>query len=132
MRNQDKIKSVFCGYLDEEMEQDVPLTPTLEEAISFFQNFIWENKNEESSMKMLNFAISNNAYLNISSFIENSWCVTASISTRRRFLGPFFKRQSFRIFLDINASEIEDIIRLFYQDSLDELDKILQMRDYER
>jgi hypothetical protein len=57
MRNQDETKSVFCGYLDEEMDQDVPLTPTLAEAISFFRNFIWENEKSESSMKILSFTI---------------------------------------------------------------------------
>jgi hypothetical protein len=130
MRNQDETKSVFCGYLDEEMDQDVPLTPTLAEAISFFRNFIWENEKSESSMKILSFTILDEAYLQISTLTENLWCVTASVSTRRRFLGPFFKRESFRIFLDINASETEDIIRLLYQDSLDELDEMLKIRDY--
>jgi hypothetical protein len=130
MRNQDETKSVFCGYLDEEMDQDVPLTPTLAEAISFFRNFIWENEKSESSMKILSFTILDEAYLQISTLTENLWCVTASVSNRRRFLGPFFKRESFRIFLDINASETEDIIRLLYQDSLDELDEMLKIRDY--
>ncbi|MFT4764539.1 MAG: hypothetical protein ACI9OH_001634 [Oleispira sp.] len=130
MRNQDETKSVFCGYLDEEMDQDVPLTPTLAEAISFFRNFIWENEKSESSMKILSFTILDEAYLQISTLTENLWCVTASVSTRRRFLGPFFKRESFRIFLDINASETENIIRLLYQDSLDELNELLKIRDY--
>ncbi len=130
MRNQDDIHSVFCGYLDEEIEQDVPLNPTLAEAISFFHSFIWENEKSESSMKMLNFIIPDKAYLNISSLIEDSWCVTASVSTRRRFLGPFFKRESFRIFLDINATETENLMRLFYQDDLNELDELLKIRDY--
>jgi hypothetical protein len=124
MRNQDETKSVFCGYLDEEMDQDVPLTPTLAEAISFFRNFIWENEKSESSMKILSFTILDEAYLQISTLTENLWCVTASVSTRRRFLGPFFKRESFRIFLDINASETENII------SLDELNELLKIRDY--
>lgn len=130
MRNQDESKSVFCGYLDEEMDQDVPLTPTLAEAISFFRNFIWENEKSESSMKILSFTILDEAYLQISTLTENLWCVTASVSTRRRFLGPFFKRESFRIFLDINASETENIMHLLYQDSLDELNKLLKIRDY--
>lgn len=130
MRNQDESKNVFCGYLDEEMDQDVPLTPTLAEAISFFRNFIWENEKLESSMKILSFTILDEAYLQISTLTENLWCVTASVSTRRRFLGPFFKRESFRIFLDINASETEKIIRLLYQDSLDELNELLKIRDY--
>ena len=130
MRNQDETKSVFCGYLDEEMDQDVPLTPTLAEAISFFRNFIWENEKSESSMKILSFTILDEAYLQISTLTENLWCVTASVSTRRRFLGPFFKRESFRIFLDINASETENIIRLLYQDSLNELNELLKIRDY--
>jgi hypothetical protein len=130
MRNQDETKSVFCGYLDEEMDQDVPLTPTLTEAISFFRNFIWENEKPESSMKILSFTILDEAYLQISTLTENLWCVTASVSTRRRFLGPFFKRESFRIFLDINASETENIIRLLYQDCLNELNELLKIRDY--
>jgi hypothetical protein len=130
MRNQDEIKSVFCGYLDEDIDQDVPLTPTLAEAISFFRNFIWENEKSESSMKILSFTILNESYLQISTLIENLWCITASVSTRRRFFGPFFKRESFRIFIDINASETENIIRLLYQDSLDELDELLKIRDY--
>ncbi|MFT4908404.1 MAG: hypothetical protein ACI978_002495 [Oleispira sp.] len=130
MRNQDEKKSVFCGYLDEEMDQDVPLTPTLAEAISFFRNFIWENEKSESSMKILSFTILDEAYLQISTLTENLWCVTASVSTRRRFLGPFFKRESFRIFLDINASETENIIRLLYQDNLNELNELLKIRDY--
>jgi hypothetical protein len=112
------------------MDQDVPLTPTLAEAISFFRNFIWENEKSESSMKILSFTILDEAYLQISTLTENLWCVTASVSTRRRFLGPFFKRESFRIFLDINASETENIIRLLYQDSLNELNEVLKIRDY--
>ena len=130
MRNQDEIKTIFCGYFDEEMDQDVPLTPTLVEATSFFRNFIWKNEKTESSMKILSFTILNEGYLQISKLTENSWCLTASVSTRRRFFGPFFKRESFRIFLDINASETENIIRLLYQDSLDELNEMLKIRDY--
>ena len=35
-----------------------------------------------------------------------------------------------RIFLDINASETENIIRLLYQDNLNELNELLKIRDY--
>ena len=47
------MKGIYCGYYDEEMEQDVPLQPSLTEAISFFKSFIWENESAESSMKVI-------------------------------------------------------------------------------
>ncbi|MFT4907912.1 MAG: hypothetical protein ACI978_001998 [Oleispira sp.] len=49
------MEEIFCSYYDEEMEHDVPLQPNLTEAISFFKNFVWENNNKDSTMKMLIF-----------------------------------------------------------------------------
>jgi hypothetical protein len=119
---------VFCGYYDEEMEQDVPLQPNLDEAITFFKNFIWDNKNVESAMKILFFQTpeDDEASLQISSLEKNQWCVSANVSKRRRFLGPFFKRDTFKIFIDKNKLETENIIRLFYQNSSNEFTTYLQ------
>lgn len=119
---------IFCGYYDEEMEQDVPLQPNLTEAISFFKNFIWENKNNESTMKVLLLQVpeADDTSLQISSLEKNKWCVSAKVSNRRRFLGPFFKRETFKIFIDKNELETEKLIRLFYKSTLSEFTELLK------
>lgn len=113
------MENVFCGYYDEETEQDVPLQPNISEAITFFNNFIWENENSESAMKILFFQAlgDNEASLQISCLEKSLWCISTSVSIRRRFLGPFFKRNTFKIFIDKNENETENIIRLFYDSS---------------
>jgi|TARA_B100000446_G_scaffold77867_1_gene73876 hypothetical protein len=37
------MENVFCGYYDEETEQDVPLQPNISEAITFFKKFIFSS-----------------------------------------------------------------------------------------
>ncbi|MEG3756960.1 hypothetical protein V5096_03275 [Pseudoalteromonas carrageenovora] len=113
------MENIFCGYYDEEAEQDVPLQPNISEAITFFKDFIWENKSSESAMKILFFQAlgGNEASLQISCLEKKLWCISTSVSIRRRFLGPFFKRSTFKIFIDKNEDETENIIRLFYDSS---------------
>ena len=113
------MENIFCGYYDEETEQDVPLQPNISEAITFFKSFIWENENSESAMKILFFQAlgDNEASLQISCLEKSLWCISTSVSIRRRFLGPFFKRNTFKIFIDKNEDETENIIRLFYDSS---------------
>ena len=113
------MENIFCGYYDEETEQDVPLQPNISEAITFFKSFIWENGNSESAMKILFFQAlgDNEASLQISCLEKSLWCISTSVSIRRRFLGPFFKRNTFKIFIDKNEDETENIIRLFYDSS---------------
>lgn len=119
---------IFCGYFDEEMEHDVPLQPNLAEAISLFKSFDWKNKKLESAMKVLIFQIpdADDASLQISSLENNKWCVSAKVSNRRRFFGPFFKRDIFRIFIDFNKLATENLIRQFYQSSLSEFTALLK------
>ncbi|MEL0603448.1 hypothetical protein [Pseudoalteromonas undina] len=113
------MENIFCGYYDEEAEQDVPLQPNISEAITFFKGFIWGNESSESAMKILFFQSlgDNEASLQISCLEKKFWCISASASIRRRFLGPFFKRSTFKIFIDKNEDETENIIRLFYDSS---------------
>ncbi|MBY6210603.1 hypothetical protein KUV95_03500 [Microbulbifer agarilyticus] len=114
------MKRIFCAYYDEESEQDVPLQPTLNEAVSLFRRFNWENFKEESTLKSLVFQAqtSETSSLSISRVDESNWCVSASASNRRRFLGPFFKQHEFSLFLDKGADEVEELLRIFYQSTV--------------
>ncbi|MEL0647060.1 hypothetical protein V6248_06465 [Pseudoalteromonas agarivorans] len=122
------MENIFCGYYDEEMEQDVPLQPNISEAITFFKDFIWENKNSESAMKILFLQAlgDNEASLQISCLEKKLWCISTSVSIRRRFLGPFLKRNTFKVFIDKNEGETENIIRKFYESSPDEFVEFLK------
>lgn len=120
---------IYCCYYDEEMEQDVPLQPNADEAILFFKNFIWENEDIASTMKTLSFQAPEDeqASLLINSLEKNKWCIYAQVSIKRRFLGPFFKRNISKIFIDEDELETEKIIRLFYENTPDEFTKFLQI-----
>ena len=122
------MNGIFCGYYDQEMEQDVPLQPTLNEALHFFRNFQWENKQPTSMMKMLMLQIPelDDTSLQISSLEKDKWIISAKVSQRRRFLGPFFKQDVFSLFMDKNALETENLIRDFYQHSLSEFIQLLK------
>ena len=122
------MENIFCGYYDEEMEQDVPLQPNISEAITFFKDFIWENKNSESAMKILFLQAlgDNEASLQISCLEKKLWCISTNVSIRRRFLGPFLKRNTFKVFIDKNEGETENIIRKFYESSPDEFAEFLK------
>ncbi|WP_028869566.1 hypothetical protein [Psychromonas arctica] len=122
------MEGIFCGYYDQEMEQDVPLQPTLDEALTFFRHFHWQNQQQTSSMKILIFQIpeSDEASLHISSLETGKWMISAKVSQRRRFLGPFFKRDTFSLFDDKNAIETEALIKDFYQCSLNEFSQRLK------
>lgn len=122
------MEGIFCGYYDEEMEQDVPLQPTLDEAVLFFKKFHWENQQKASAMKILMFQIpdANEAFMHLSCLEKNKWCISANVSHPRRFLGPFFKRDTFHIFIDKNALETEELIRLFYQNTVSEFTILLK------
>ncbi|WP_043319359.1 hypothetical protein [Microbulbifer sp. HZ11] len=119
---------VYCGYYDEEAEQNIPAKPTMEEAICLYKSFQWENKEEESSQKLLIFQTGefNESSLSISKFDEGAWCISASTSRRRRFFGPFFKINTFRVFIDKNVAEVERILRLFYESSTSEFAEFLK------
>jgi len=121
------MENVFCSYYDEEIDQDVPLQPNLAEAISFFKGFIWENKNESSTMKMLILQVSgaDDASLFISSTIKGKCEIGATASTRRRFFGPFFKRVTSESFIDKTEAEIIEFISFFYQKTLAEFITLL-------
>jgi len=124
------MQGIFCGYYDEEIEQDVPLQPSLNEAILFFRNFKWENEREESTMKILMFQVPDkgDASLHLSSLEKDKWCISARVFNRRKFLGPFFKRDTFNLFIDKNAIDTEELIRLFYQKTLPELTALLEAK----
>jgi len=125
------MQGIFCGYYDEEIEQDVPLQPSLNEAILFFRNFKWENEREESTMKILMFQApgKGDASLHLSSLEKDKWCISARVFNRRKFLGAFFKRDAFNLFIDKNAIETEELIRLFYQKSLPELTALIEANE---
>jgi hypothetical protein len=122
------MEGIFCGYYDEEMEQDVLSQPNLTEAVSFFRNFVWENKKKESAMKVLIFQIpsADGSSLQISKLDKNNWCVSAKVTNRRRFFGPYFKRDTFEIFIDKSEAETENLICLFYQNTLSEFTELLE------
>lgn len=122
------MKEIFCSYYDEEIEQDVPVQPDLAEAILFFKDFIWENQNEESTMKMLILQAtgSEEASLFISSINKGKWQIGATASTRRRFLGPFFKRVTYESFIDKTETETIEFISIFYQKTLADFIALLQ------
>ncbi|AZG73017.1 hypothetical protein [Shewanella livingstonensis] len=122
------MEGIFCSYYDEEIDQDVPLQPDLAEAISFFKGFIWENQNEESTMKMLILQAtgSDEASLFISSLNKGKWEIGATASTRRRFLGPFFKRVTSESFIDNTERETLEFISFFYQKTLADFIALLE------
>ncbi|WP_231758785.1 hypothetical protein [Microbulbifer elongatus] len=122
------MNSVYCGYYDEEMDQSIPAKPTLEEAVTLFKRFRWGNTKVESSEKLLIFQSGeiDEASLSISKFDEGAWCVSAATSKRRRFWGPFFKVNTFGVFLDKNSEEVECILRLFYECSTSEFSEFLK------
>ncbi|UJF21656.1 hypothetical protein [Shewanella sp. OMA3-2] len=117
---------IFCGYYDEEIDQDVPMQPTLDEALLLFKKFHWENEKTQSAMKVLMLQIPDDASMHVSCLEKNKWCITANVSNRRRFFGPFFKRDTFHIFIDKNAIETEELIRLFYRNTLSEFTDLLK------
>ncbi len=104
------------------------MQPNLDEAILFFNSFHWENEKEESVMKVLMFQSpsANDSSIQISSLEKGKWDVSVKVSNRRRFLGPFLKRDTFKIFIDKNKRETEKLIRLFYQSTLSEFTAILK------
>jgi len=122
------VNSVYCGYYDEEAEQSISARPTMEESVSLFKSFRWSNKKEESSEKLLIFQTGeiDEASLSISKFDEGAWCISAATSKRRRFLGPFFKVNTFGVFVDKNSAEVESILRLFYESSTSEFAEFLK------
>jgi hypothetical protein len=117
---------IYCGYYDEELDQDVPVQPTLDEALLLFNKFHWKNESKESAMKALMFQIPDEAFMIITNLEKNMWHVSASVSNRRRFLGPYFKKKTFRIFLDTNAIDTEELLRLFYKSTLSEFTDLLK------
>lgn len=126
------MEDVFCSYYDEEMEQDVPMQPNLAEVILFFRGFVWQNKNKDSTMKMLilQTAGGDDASLFISSLEKNKWEVGAMASTKRRFLGPFFKRVTSESFVDKTEAEIIELITFFYQKTLSEFITLLKNNEH--
>lgn len=122
------MEGIFCSYYDEEAEQNIPIKPTLDEAVSLFRSFQWENYKEDSSSKLLIFQSHkfDEASLSISSFDEGAWCISAATSKRRRFFGPFFKVNTFGIFIDKTSVEVENILRLFYENSVSEFSALLK------
>ena len=122
------MKGVFCGYYDEESDQSIPMEPTLDEAVLLFKTFRWENDREESAPKLLIFqnGDTDEASLSISKVDEDQWCISAAASTRRRFFGPFFKANRFKLFLNKTADEVEDLLRFFYQSSVIDVADLLK------
>lgn len=115
---------IFCTYHDEETEQDLGCQePDLDEAIAAFRSFCWENVKPASSMKLLIFQTygKEEASIWISAPLETRrWDVMASANVRRRFLGPFFKRKTRRLFADSGAAEVENLINILFTYSLAE------------
>ena len=64
--------------------------------------------------------------IQISSLEKGKWDVSAKVSNRRRFFGPFFKQDTFKVFIDKNKRETEKLIRSFYKSTLSELTAILK------
>ncbi|GAB1621135.1 hypothetical protein AAOGI_11850 [Agarivorans albus] len=121
------MNTVYCMYYDEELDQDVPLQPTLKEAIAFFKSFKWENMNEDSAMKILSLRIigGEESSLIISQLEKDSWEVSAHSKRRRAYCGPFFKRESQELFFDISKQEVERLITALYQLSIPEFSALL-------
>jgi hypothetical protein len=114
------MEGICCGYYDEELDQDIPFEPDKDEAIAAFRCFSWKNIKPSSKMKLLMFQTPGReqASLLVSSLEKDRWDVSASAYMCRRFLGPFFKKKKFRLFVDLCASEVEDLIEILFSYSL--------------
>jgi hypothetical protein len=110
------MNDVFCMFYDDELEQDVPLEPAnIAQAVAVFTKFLWKNEQAESVMKMLIYKTTDacDPTLFISCLEEGMWCLDISLYQRRRFLGPFFRKNIHRSFMDLNKVESEKLIHAF-------------------
>jgi len=126
------MNDVFCMFYDDELDQDVPFEPAnIVEAISAFTQFKWKNEQEESAMKLLIYRTTDDAdpSLFISCLEQGMWCLDISLYQRRRYLGPFFKKNIYRGFMDLSQIESEKLIRLFCTAKVPELTAFLEKNE---
>lgn len=119
--------NIYCGYFDEELDQVVPIQPTVNEAVDAFRNFIWKNEKAESHPKMLIFSLHpDKTGMQILVCEGETWFVSALAATKRPYFGTFFKKETFHVFTDQTKTQTEEIIRLFYSSkSVDEFQRFL-------
>ncbi len=123
---------IFCLYFDEEIDQGIPSQPeNIDEAIASFRKFNWQNEKAESAMKMLVFKSTDASEpaIFISSLTKDKWCVDTSILKRRPYLGPFFKKNIFRTFIDISRADTEKVLRELYTCSVSEFTALLERNE---
>jgi len=126
------MNDVFCMFYDDELDQDVPLElANIVEAISAFTQFKWKNEQAESAMKLLIYRTTDDAdpSLFISCLEPGMWCLDISLYQRRRYLGPFFKKNIYRGFMDLSQAESEKLIRLFCTAKVPELTAFLEKNE---
>jgi hypothetical protein len=126
------MNDVFCMFYDDELDQDVPLEPAnIAEAVAVFTKFNWKNEQAESVMKLLIYRSTDvgDPSLFISCLEEGMWCLDISLYQRRRYLGPFFKKNIHRSFMDLSQHESETLIRLFCTAPVPELTTFLEKNE---
>ncbi len=125
------MEGIVCGFYDEETDYDIPLNPDRAAAVEAFRNFKWENNEGGPANKALFFqaADDNNSSMLISSLEHGKWAVSATAVNRRRFFGPFFKKNTINIFLDLDKSATEALIEIFFTQSREEFTNFLEKSD---
>lgn len=132
------MKKIYCGYLDLEVEEDyydAPFEPTLEEAISFFNRFGWTQKKSEFGGKSLAFQTDDGSMLTILKFgvgdLTNSgWDISALSYKKRKFLGPFFKKEASMLLSDSSKQQVEKWLEIFYNSTFDEYFEVVKSFDF--
>ncbi len=118
------MKGIVSAYYDIEQEYDIPFQPNVSEAIKAFRSFTWRGMVEQDGgeqILMFNAVEDNNSTMAISCFDKESWAITISAVSRRRFFGPLFKKRIMRILMDLEQLEAERWITYFFEDTLEQL-----------
>ncbi|RKF20272.1 hypothetical protein DBZ36_07470 [Alginatibacterium sediminis] len=124
---------IYCAYFDEEIDQDVPSQPTLDEALNLLHSFNWSKANSESAMKalMFQFGSTDNVLLSISKPQTELWICSMTVVKRRAFCGPFFRRKHYSVLIDITSAEVEEIVRLIYTTNLQTITEFVNQAELE-
>lgn len=125
------MKNIICNYYDTKQNQTVESYPDLVTAIATFREFEWRpvvNDEGEAGIQMImyNAVGDNNSSMQLSNSEDKLWCLAVCAVNRRRFCGPFFAKQTFKLFVEIEQSIVEKWIRNYFNDSLEEFTKRLE------